>query len=185
MKNQTAQHRRGRSDQEYSRREMGCTGATPATRIAFATVWHDHGVMMAALRSGTADLVHPMIGTAGSAFQHPPLPRRTRGRCASRCARSARPQDDHFAARPRRTTSSVDVVCTGRFYDFFEKRERRLGLVRSRIGEKIASIRRPSAPTRSTPRAFSNGFLSARHLAYLQTLIGYEEEHEHAKPHRT
>ncbi len=68
-----------------------------------------------------------------------------------------------------------DVVCTGRFYDFFEKRAadgawccasrstRRTGSIRS-------TRRRSSRSTRTLLARFPEGY---RHLAYLQTRIGY------------
>jgi SnoaL-like domain len=68
-----------------------------------------------------------------------------------------------------------DVVCTGRFYDFFEKRDGRWGLVlRQPIYEKdrLDSVD-PSAQLtldQELLRRFPEGY---RHLAYLQTRIGY------------
>ncbi len=68
-----------------------------------------------------------------------------------------------------------DVVCTGRFYDFFEYREGRWGLVlRQPIYEKdrLDPVD-PSAKLeldRELLARFPEGY---RHLAYLQTRIGY------------
>ncbi len=68
-----------------------------------------------------------------------------------------------------------DVVCTGRFYDFFEHREGRWGLVlRQPIYEKdrLDPVD-PSAKLeldRELLARFPEGY---RHLAYLQTRIGY------------
>lgn len=70
-----------------------------------------------------------------------------------------------------------DVVCTGRFYDFFERRDGRWGLV---LRQPIYELDRmtPVAPTDSPPRLdpsilerFPDGY---RHLAYVQTLVGYD-----------
>ena len=69
-----------------------------------------------------------------------------------------------------------DVVCTGRFYDFFEKRDGRWGLVlRQPIYEKdrLDPVD-PSAKLdldRNLLENFPEGY---RHLAYLQTRIGYK-----------
>jgi hypothetical protein len=70
----------------------------------------------------------------------------------------------------------VDVVCTGRFYDFFEKRDGRWAIVlRQPIYEKDRMD--PVDPAaRLTLDAgllgrFPEGY---RHLAYLQTQIGYK-----------
>ena len=68
-----------------------------------------------------------------------------------------------------------DVVCTGRFYDFFERRNERWGLVlRQPIYEKdrLDPID-PAADLkldRELLARFPEGY---RHLAYLQTRIGY------------
>ena len=69
-----------------------------------------------------------------------------------------------------------DVVCTGRFHDFLEKRDGRWGLVlRQPIYEKDRLD--PVDPAarleldRELLRLFPEGY---RHLAYLQTQIGYE-----------
>ena len=68
-----------------------------------------------------------------------------------------------------------DVVCTGRFYDFLEKREGRWGFVRRQpIYEKDrldpvdpkASIELDQALLNRFPEGY-------RHLAYLQTQVGY------------
>ncbi|HRK19129.1 MAG TPA: nuclear transport factor 2 family protein [Hyphomicrobiaceae bacterium] len=68
-----------------------------------------------------------------------------------------------------------DVVCTGRFYDFFEKREERWGLVlRQPIYEKDRiDVVEPGARLvldKDLLAEFPEGY---RHLAYLQTRIGY------------
>ena len=68
-----------------------------------------------------------------------------------------------------------DVVCTGRFYDFFERRDGRWGLVlRQPIYEKdrfdpVDPAARLSLDQDLLKR-FPEGY---RHLAYLQTKIGY------------
>jgi len=68
-----------------------------------------------------------------------------------------------------------DVVCTGRFYDFFERRDGRWGLVlRQPIYEKDRLD--PVDPAarlvldQELLRRFAEGY---RHLAYLQSKIGY------------
>ena len=69
-----------------------------------------------------------------------------------------------------------DVVCTGRFYDFFEQRQGRWGLGhRQPICEKDRID--PVDPAArlvldaSALAAFPEGY---RHLAYIQTRIGYK-----------
>jgi len=69
-----------------------------------------------------------------------------------------------------------DMVCTGRFYDFFEKRQDRWGLVlRQPIYEKDRLDPVDPAAKLSLDqdllKRFPEGY---RHLAYLQTRIGYK-----------
>ncbi|MES2604667.1 MAG: nuclear transport factor 2 family protein [Pseudomonadota bacterium] len=70
----------------------------------------------------------------------------------------------------------VDVTCTGRFYDFHEKRAGRWGMVRRQpIYEKdrmdavdpAATLRLDAALLQQFPAGY-------RHLAYLQSRIGYK-----------
>jgi len=71
---------------------------------------------------------------------------------------------------------TVDVVCTGRFHDFLEKRDGRWGVgLRQPIYEKdrmdpVDPAARLELDTTLLAR-FPEGY---RHLAYLQTQIGYE-----------
>lgn len=69
-----------------------------------------------------------------------------------------------------------DVVCTGRFYDFFDKRDGRWGLVlRQPIYEKDrldpVDPAAKLALDQDLLKSFPEGY---RHLAYLQTKIGYK-----------
>jgi len=69
-----------------------------------------------------------------------------------------------------------DVLCTGRFYDFLERRVGRWGMVRRQpIYEKdrIDPVEPGAVLTldRTLLESFPEGY---RHLAYLQTRIGYE-----------
>jgi len=69
-----------------------------------------------------------------------------------------------------------DVVCTGRFYDFLEKRNGRWGIVLRRgIFEKdridpVSGAAMPDLDQKLLAR-FPEGY---RHLAYLQSQIGYQ-----------
>lgn len=68
-----------------------------------------------------------------------------------------------------------DVVCTGRFYDFFEHRENRWGLVlRQPIYEKdrLDPVD-PAAKLELDKELLARFPEGYRHLAYLQTRIGY------------
>jgi len=70
---------------------------------------------------------------------------------------------------------TCDVVCTGRFYDFWEKRNDRWGLVhRQPIYEKdrIDPVS-PAARLELDPGLLARFPEGYRHLAYMQTRIGY------------
>jgi hypothetical protein len=69
-----------------------------------------------------------------------------------------------------------DVVCTGRFYDFLEKRKGRWGLVLRRLAyekDRLDPVEPGAAPKLDAKLVarFPEGY---RHLAYLQTKIGYK-----------
>ncbi|MBR0776403.1 nuclear transport factor 2 family protein [Bradyrhizobium diazoefficiens] len=69
-----------------------------------------------------------------------------------------------------------DVVCTGRFYDFLEKRQGKWGIVRRQpIYEKdrIDPVD-PAATLRLDQTALAGLPEGYRHLAYMQELIGYK-----------
>jgi len=69
-----------------------------------------------------------------------------------------------------------DVVCTGRFYDFLEKRKGRWGIVLRRLAyekDRIDPVEPGAVPKldKKLLARFPEGY---RHLAYLQTKIGYK-----------
>jgi SnoaL-like domain len=70
----------------------------------------------------------------------------------------------------------VDVVCTGRFYDFIERRRGRWGMVlRQPIYEKDRMDPvDPAARLTLDATLLAQFPVGYRHLAYLQTRIGYE-----------
>ena len=69
-----------------------------------------------------------------------------------------------------------DVVCTGRFYDFLEKRKGRWGLVLRRLfyeKDRLDPVD-PAATLKLDPALLARFPVGYRHLAYLQTKIGYK-----------
>jgi len=69
-----------------------------------------------------------------------------------------------------------DVVCTGRFYDFLEKRKGRWGLVLRRLfyeKDRLDPVD-PAATLELDPALLGRFPAGYRHLAYLQTRIGYK-----------
>jgi hypothetical protein len=141
----------------------------------FRTVWHDDGRMMAtwwqgpyeefirANQEGFARGVRILHFLGGS---------------------SVDVEGDRAIAQTKMTIAqraevegvACDVVCTGRFYDFLERRDGRWGLVlRQPIYEhdRIDAVDPARTPTLDPEllAGFPDGY---RHLAYLQTRIGYD-----------
>ena len=141
----------------------------------FRTVWHDDGMMMATWFQGPFDdfirvtiegwergvsILHFLGGSSIDVNAH-------RAIAQTKMTISQRgPVHDVLC----------DVGCTGRFYDFFEQREGRWGLVhRQPIYEKdridpvdpAANLRLDAERLATLPEGY-------RHLAYIQTGIGYK-----------
>jgi hypothetical protein len=69
-----------------------------------------------------------------------------------------------------------DVVCIGRFYDFLEKRKGKWGLVWRRCTyekDRIDPVTPGQAP-KLDPNLLNRFPIGYRHLAYLQTKVGYK-----------
>jgi len=140
----------------------------------FRTVWHDDGVMMATWTQGTVDFFIKMSkeGYArGVHFLH-----FLGGSSVDVSGNRAIAQTKMTISQRAKVEAVLcDVVCTGRFYDFFEKRAGRWGLVlRQPIYERDRL--NPVDPT-TAPKLdpdllaqFPEGY---RHLAYMQTRVGY------------
>ena len=141
----------------------------------FRTVWHDDGRMMATwFQGGFEEFIR--VNNEGWA----------RGvRILHFLGGSAIDVSGNRAIAQTKMTISqrapvenvvCDVVCTGRFYDFFDRRGGRWGLVlRQPIYEKdrLDPVD-PSAKLeldQTLLKSFPEGY---RHLAYLQTRIGYK-----------
>ena len=140
----------------------------------FRTVWHDDGVMQATWTQGTADefIAMSKAGWAkGVSILH------------FLGGNSIDLSGDRAISQTKMTISQravvhdvlVDVVCTGRFYDFIERRNGKWGFVlRQPIYEKdrmdpvdpSASVKLDQTLLMSFPEGY-------RHLAYLQSQIGY------------
>jgi hypothetical protein len=141
----------------------------------FRTVWHDDGRMMATWFQGTADefikvsaegyargvrILHFLGGTSIDVAG----------------ARAIAQTKMTISQRARVEDVLCDVVCAGRFYDFFEKRGGRWGLVlRQPIYEKDRlDALDPAAKLDLDPVLLAQFPEGYRHLAYLQTRIGYK-----------
>ena len=145
----------------------------------FQTVWHDDATMMATWFQGPATefirvsregfergvrILHFLGGTS---IDLAPGPSPTRAIAQTKMTISQRAEVHDIPC---------DVVCTGRFYDFLEKRNNTWGIVlRQPIYEQDRLDPVDPAATleldADTLNAFPDGY---RHLAYAQTAIGYD-----------
>ena len=140
----------------------------------FRTVWHEDGWMTATWFQGPAgkfievskagfdkgvSILHFLGGTSVDL-------KGERAIAQTKMTISQRADVDRVA---------VDVVCTGRFYDFFEKRENKWAIVRRQpIYEKDRmDPLDPAAKLTLDPDLLGRFPEGYRHLAYLQTRIGY------------
>jgi len=140
----------------------------------FRTVWHDDGRMMATWFQGTAE---EFIRVSREGWARGVSILHFLGGTSIDLA------GDRAIAQTKMTISQrgdvegvrCDVVCTGRFYDFFEKRGGRWGVVlRQPIYEKDRIDPVDPAARLVLDRNLLEGFPEGyRHLAYLQTKIGY------------
>jgi hypothetical protein len=140
----------------------------------FRTVWHANGRMMATWFQGPAE-EFIAVSRAGFAKGVSILHFLGGNSCDLAGDRAVSQTKMTISQRAKVHDMLVDVVCTGRFYDFFEKRGERWAIVlRQPIYEKDRMD--PVEPAaRLTLDAdllgrFPEGY---RHLAYLQTQIGY------------
>ena len=141
----------------------------------FATVWHDDGVMMATWFQGPAtDFIR--VTQEGWAKGVSILHFLGGSSVDLRGNRSVAQTKMTISQRGLVQGVLCDVVCTGRFYDFLEKRSRRWGLVlRQPIYEKdridpvdpAAKLELDQAALAALPAGY-------RHLAYIQIGIGYK-----------
>jgi len=140
----------------------------------FRSVWHDDGRMMATWTQGTADEFIEMskAGWAkGVSILH------FLGGTSVDLAGTRAIGQTKMTISQRGDVHGVicDVVCTGRFYDFIEKRDGKWGLVlRQPIYEKdrLDPVD-PAAKLELDPSVLDQFPFGYRHLAYIQTLIGY------------
>jgi len=141
----------------------------------FRTVWHEGGRMMATWFQGPAEafirvsregwergvsILHFLGGTSVEVSGH----------------RAIAQTKMTISQRGEVHGVLCDVVCTGRFYDFFERRDGRWAIVlRQPIYEKdrLDPVD-PSATVRLDDTLLERFPPGYRHLAYLQTKLGYD-----------
>lgn len=141
----------------------------------FRTVWHEDGRMMATWFQGTAE---EFIKVSEEGYARGVRILHFLGGSSIEVAGARAIAQTKMTISQRAAVDGVlcDVVCTGRFYDFFEKRGGRWGLVlRQPIYEKDRLDPIDPAARLDLDRNLLNQFPEGyRHLAYLQTRIGYK-----------
>jgi len=140
----------------------------------FASVWHDDGYMTATWFQGRFD---QFIAVSKEGFENGVRILHFLGGTSIDLTGSRAVAQTKMTINQRAAVHDVevDVVCTGRFYDFLEKRDGKWGLVRRQpIYERdrldpvdpAASLELDQELLRSWPVGY-------RHLAYLQTMAGF------------
>ena len=140
----------------------------------FRTVWHDDGRMMATWTQGTCDeFIKASIDgwNRGVSILH------FLGGCSVEIEGNRAVSQTKMTISQRDKVDGVecDVVCTGRFADFWEKRNGRWGMVlRQPIYEKDRLDPLDPSVTPTLDQQLLQQFpVGYRHLAYLQSKIGY------------
>jgi hypothetical protein len=140
----------------------------------FRALWHDDGRMMATWFQGTAD---EFIEVSRKGYDKGVRILHFLGGMTIDIAGRRAVAQSKMTITQRAVVENAlcDVVCTGRFYDFLEKRKSRWGFVlRQPIYEqdRIEPID-PAAPPKLDKELLARFPEGYRHLAYLQTRIGY------------
>jgi hypothetical protein len=140
----------------------------------FRTVWHPEGRMMATWIQGSAER---FIDVSREGWNKGVSILHFLGGSAIDVAGSRAIAQTKMTISQRASVDGVvcDVVCTGRFYDFFEKRDDKWAiLLRQPIYEKdrIDPLD-PRAKLTLDPALLAEFPEGYRHLAYVQTKIGF------------
>ena len=141
----------------------------------FRTCWHDDGWMMATWFQGSAD---DFIRVSREGFERGVSILHFLGGSTIDLAGPRAVAQTKMTINQRAPVDGVvcDVVCTGRFYDFMEERHGRWGVVlRQPIYEKdrLDPVD-PAAKLQLDPALLAEFPEGYRHLAYLQTKIGFK-----------
>jgi hypothetical protein len=141
----------------------------------FATVWHDDGFMMATWFQGPAA---DFVRVSREGFERGVSILHFLGGGDVEIAGDRAIAQTKMTISQRATVHDVlcDIVCTGRFYDFFERRDGRWAVVlRQPIYEKdrLDPVA-PGAQLALDPELLARFPAGYRHLAYAQAQIGYD-----------
>ena len=141
----------------------------------FGTVWHDDGWMTATWFQGPA---RQFIEVSRAGFERGVSILHFLGGSSVDLAGARAIAQTKMTINQRAQVDGVvvDVVCTGRFFDFFEKRAGRWGIVRRQpIYEKdrLDPVD-PATSLKLDPQLLARFPEGYRHLAYLQTKNGFK-----------
>ena len=141
----------------------------------FRTVWHKEGRMMATWFQGTYE---EFIKVSEEGYAKGVRILHFLGGTTVDMKRNRAIAQTKMTISQRGPVEGVlcDVVCTGRFYDFLEKRKGRWGIVlRQPIYEKdrLDPVE-PAGAIKLDPKLLASFPEGYRHLAYLQARIGYK-----------
>jgi hypothetical protein len=141
----------------------------------FRTVWHDDGRMMATWFQGPAE---DFIRVSREGFERGVSILHFLGGTSVDLSGDRAIAQTKMTISQRATVDGVecDVVCTGRFYDFVERRDGAWGIVlRQPIYEKDRLDPLDPAASLELDRDLLDRFPAGyRHLAYAQTRIGFD-----------
>jgi len=141
----------------------------------FKTVWHDDGYMTATWFQGTAG---EFIKASREGMEKGVNILHFLGGIAIDIAGNRAISQTKMTIAQRAPVHGVlcDVLCTGRFYDFLEKRNGQWGLVLRRVCYEKDRMD-PVDPAQSVtldPAVLARFPAGYRHLAYLQTGLGFD-----------
>jgi len=141
----------------------------------FATVWHEDGVMMATWFQGPA---REFIRVSREGFERGVSILHFLGGTSVDLAGGRAIAQTKMTISQRAEVHAVqcDVLCTGRFYDFLERRAGRWGIVlRQPIYEKdrLDPVD-PAARLELDPERLARFPIGYRHLGYVQEAVGFE-----------
>ena len=141
----------------------------------FRTVWHDDGKMYATWFQGSAD---EFIAASSKGFDNGVSILHFLGGQTIDLAGNRAVSQTKMTITQRAEVHGVscDVVCTGRFYDFLEKRDGRWGFVLRRLiyeKDRMDPVD-PAAKLELDAQRLAKFPVGYRHLAYLQTCIGFQ-----------
>jgi len=140
----------------------------------FKSVWHDDGYMMATWFQGSAS---EFIKVSREGFERGVSILHFLGGSNVEIAgdRAIAQTKMTITQRASMHDTLVEVVCTGRFYDFFEKRNEKWAIVLRRLFYEMdrMNVIDPSKQVTLEPELLASFPVGYQHLAYLQTKLGF------------